>query len=129
MLKATLTIRPLRGRPEELRAVATITNSGTAPVTINPAPLSSPSLAVQVEDAAGAPFALPPPPIPGAPFPLVNLAVGGSYTVEPGMFLPSWTRPGRYRVRLRYVSFTRQPAPDEWTGEAVSDWVAVDVVE
>ncbi len=128
MLKATLLIRPRQGRPAELRAWGTLSNTGTVPIAIDLAPLSSPSLALQIEDAGGARVALPPPPVPGGLTSLVTLAPGEGHTVDLGMFLPSWIGAGRYRVCLHYLSQAGSFSAGAWSGEVSADWVAIDVV-
>lgn len=88
---------------------------------VNLAPLSSPSLALELADERGEPVYLPPPPVPPAEVPLAPLAPGEWITVDFAGFLPAWTPPGRYRARFRYIPGTgvgRWHESNHW-----SDWV------
>ena len=116
-LVARLTIEPPEANAaERFVAVCTLTNAGGEGISINVAPLSSPSLALEIQDAAGAPVHLPPPPVPPSVPPTEQLEPGqGTAAHFPG-FLPSWTEAGAYRARCRYV-----PGPGE---PIVSNWVA-----
>jgi hypothetical protein len=113
-LRAYLVVEPTRARrPEELRADGTIVNEGDTPVEIDPAPLSSPSLAIEITDRSGQPVPLPPPPVPRAPEPPVRLAPEQQYGFSFPGFVPGWIEPGVYRARVRYIA----------NGETVvSDW-------
>ena len=116
-LVAGLVIEPPDADAAELFvAVCTVTNAGDEGVSINVAPLSSPSLALQIQDAAGEPVHLPPPPVPRSTPPIERLEPGGKTSAEFAGFLPSWTQPGAYRARFRYVAGPGDPV--------VSDWVA-----
>ena len=65
-LVATLAIEPRESRlPEEFVASGSITNAGTEAATLNVAALSSPSLALEIQDAHGQPVLQPPPGVPG----------------------------------------------------------------
>ncbi len=48
--------------------------------------------------------------------------MGERWPVEYEAFLPSWTPPGEYRVRLRYVGRVAGPAEPERTTHVVSEW-------
>ena len=128
-LEARLTIQPAETRSQEaFVAVATLVNAGARPVTLNLAPLSAPSLALEIEDAQGAPVLLPPPPVPGGEVHTVELAPGQGYTVQFEGFVPQWVLVGTYRVRLKYVYRPAAPSPQEWTGQAVSDWAEFRII-
>ena len=119
VLSAELVIRPLRAmRPEDLVATCSLMNAGDEPVDLGMAPLSSPSLCLELEDANGSPFFLPPPPVPGGPEEISRLEPGERVTVEHRAFLPSWAPPGRYQARLHYV----RRSQDAWSGELRSGW-------
>lgn len=123
-LEARLTVQPAETRPpEEFIAVGTLVNTGVEPMVLNPAPLSAPSLALEIVDAQGSPVLMPPPPVPGGEVTTVELAPGQEHTVQFAGFVPQWTPVGTYRVRLRYVYHPRAPSPREWTGYVASDWV------
>ena len=123
-LETRLTVQPAETRPrDEFVAVGTLVNTGAEPLVLNLSPLSSPSLALEIVDAQGAPVLLPPPPVPGGEVRTVELAPGQGHTVRFAGFVPQWTPFGAYRARLRYVYRPRVPSPREWTGQVVSDWV------
>ena len=114
-LVATLAIEPRESRlPEEFVARGSITNAGPQAATLNVAALSSPSLALEIQDAHGQPVLQPPPGVPSAAPPVEQIAPGASRAVEFSGFLPAWTAPGRYRVRLRYVGGGSAPVVSEW---------------
>jgi hypothetical protein len=116
-LAASLTIEPLASdAAERFVAVCTITNAGDEDVSINVAPLSSPSLALEIQDAAGAPVHLPPPPVPPSEPPIERLEAGQATSAEFGGFLPNWTEPGTYRARCRYMSGPGDPVVSDWVG-------------
>lgn len=82
---------------------------------LDPAPLSSPSLALELADSGGRPVPLPPPPVPGGSRePPVSLDPGVEYRVEFPVFVPGWFEPGEYRVRLRYVAGGEPPVYSDW---------------
>jgi hypothetical protein len=116
-LVASLTIEPSEAdAAERFVAVCTLTNAGDEGVTINVAPLSSPSLALEIQDVAGAPVLQPPPPVPPSEPPMERLEPGqGTAAVFEG-FLPSWTEPGTYRARCRYVAGSGDPVVSDWVG-------------
>jgi hypothetical protein len=114
-LVAGLTIDPPEaGTAEQFVAVCTVTNVGDEAVSINVAPLSSPSLALEIQDASGGPVYLPPPPVPPPDPPTAWLEPGQGTTAEFGGFLPSWTEPGAYRARCRYVAGPGEPIRSAW---------------
>lgn len=115
-LRATLTIEPDSADAAEVFvATCRLSNAGPEPVTINESAVSSPSLVLEIQDAAGAPVLLPPPPIPPERPLLSRLDPGQHRSVDFSGFLPSWTEAGDYRVRCRYLL---------GSGDAVvSDWV------
>ena len=116
-LVAGLTINPPEaGAAEQFVAVVTLTNAGDQGVSINVAPLSSPSLALEIQDAAGGPVYLPPPPVPPSEPPIELLEPGQGTAAEFAGFLPSWTEPGAYRARCRYVAGPGEPIRSEWVG-------------
>lgn len=124
VLEARLTIRPQEARRrEEIVAQGTLVNAGKEAITLNLAPLSAPSLALEIVDAAGSPLRLPPPPVPGAETQTARIAPGQSYTVEYPGFVPQWTPEGTYRARLRYLYRPATSSPGEWTGQVVSEYV------
>jgi hypothetical protein len=115
-LAASLWVKPSEAEaPERFVAVCRLANVGDEVVSINVAPLSSPSLALEIRDASGSPVHLPPPPVPPAEPPIERLEAGEGRAAEFAGFLPSWTEPGTYRARCRYVA-----GPGE---TVVSDWV------
>jgi hypothetical protein len=117
MLEASLTIEPPEAdATERFVATCTLTNVGDEGVSINVAPLSSPSLALEIQEAAGTPVYLPPPPVPPSEPPIERLERGERTSAPFAGFLPSWTEPGSYRARFRYVVGPGEPV--------VSDWVA-----
>ncbi|HRC62228.1 MAG TPA: hypothetical protein PLX85_03285 [Dehalococcoidia bacterium] len=103
-LAARLTVEPAEATvPGDFTARCELHNVGDEEAAINAAPLSSPSLALEVVDAAGELVLLPPPPVPPAVPPVERLGVGEVRVAEFPGFLPAWTPPGRYRVRFRYL--------------------------
>lgn len=128
-LEARLTVQPAEARPrEEFVAVATLVNAGTEPVTLNLAPLSAPSLALEIVEPQGTPVLLPPPPVPGGEVHTVELAPGQGYTVQFAGFIPQWVPVGTYRARLRYVYRASSPSLREWTGQVVSGWAEFRII-
>ncbi len=112
---AGLTIDPPEaGAAEQFVAVVRLTNAGDQGVSINVAPLSSPSLALEIQDVAGGPVYLPPPPVPPSEPPIEWLEPGQGTAAEFAGFLPSWTEPGAYRARCRYVSGPGEPIRSDW---------------
>jgi hypothetical protein len=121
VLAAELRVQPTTtARREELTARATLVNVGREPLTIELAPLSSPSLALEIVYADDSPLLLPPPPVPRENREHVTLAPGERHTVEYRGFVPHGTKPGAYRARLRYLGRT-QPDDREPT-RIVSPW-------
>jgi hypothetical protein len=104
-----------------------LTNDGVIEVKLNLSPLAGPSLALQILDAQGSPVLLPPPPVPGGEPSWAVLAPGESGRFRFAGFVPGWTAPDRYRVRLRYVYRPPSAQPPVWTGELVSDWADFEV--
>ena len=127
-LRASLTITPARAvRPEEFRARCEIVSEGDVAGDINLAPLSSPSLALEIVDERGQPVRLPPPPVPRPETPVARLAPGDSRVAEFSGFLPGWTPPGRYRARCRYIPGRGQ---GRWLEDNLtSTWVAFELAE
>jgi hypothetical protein len=121
-LQATLTVAPSEATAAE-RFVATciLENSGDESVSINAAPLVSPSLALQIEDRDGETVPLPPPPVPPTTLPIEILAPRQQRVAEFAGFLPSWTPAGTYRARFRYVA--GRIGPPLFEGSLFSDWV------
>jgi hypothetical protein len=114
-LVASLAIEPPEAdAPERFVAACTVKNAGNEAVTINVAPLSSPSLALEIQDATGSPVHLPPPPVPPAEPPIRRLEPGASTAARFAGFLPNWTVPGTYRARCRYVSGPGEPIVSDW---------------
>jgi hypothetical protein len=114
-LTATLTIEPSEAdAPEAFVARCRLVNEGDEVVGINRAALSSPSLALEITDAAGEPVLLPPPPVPSESPPIEPLEAAEKTTAEFAGFLPSWTEPGRYRGRCRYVPGSGEPIHSAW---------------
>ena len=116
-MRLTFEVSPAAGRPEELTGRAVFVNEGDEEVLVMAMQLESPSLALEVVDEAGAPVPLPPPPVPDPAAEQVSIGPGDAYDVTYPGFLPTWTEPGRYRVRARVVD----------GDTAVSDWVEVTV--
>ena len=122
-LELSIIVRPVEtGRREEFNALLSLANTGSDPISLNLAPLSSPSLALEIIDGRGDHVPLPPPPVPGGQSPAAELAPGRSHTVQFEGFLPQWVPGGLYRARLRYIYRPAAPSAHEWTGEAASDW-------
>ncbi len=116
-LVASLIIDPTEAAAaERFVAACTVTNAGDGDVSINVAPLSSPSLALEIQDATGAPVRLPPPPVPPSEPPIKRLEPGEGTTATFAGFLPSWTEPGAYRARCRYVAGPGEPVVSPWVG-------------
>lgn len=114
-LSASLSIEPSKaGAAERFIAVCRLTNAGDEDVSINLAPLYSPSLAMEIEDSSGSPIHLPPPPVPPAEPPVERLVAGREKAVVFKGFLPSWTEPGTYRARCRYVAGPGNPVVSDW---------------
>ena len=84
--------------------------------TVNESAVASPSLALEILDATGAPVHLPPPPIPPERPVLSRLDPGQHRTVDFNGFLPSWTEAGDYRVRCRYLLGSGDAVVSEWVG-------------
>ena len=121
-LAARLTIAPPEAdAPEAFRAHCELRNVGDEDVSINIAPLSSPSLALEIQDSRSEPVLLPPPPVPPAQIPVEQLPAGDTRDVEFSGFLPSWTAPGSYRARFRYRA---EGDPSLFRGVVTSQWVA-----
>ena len=96
-------------------------NDGDVAAVISLAPLSSPSLALELVDEHDEPVPLPPPPVPPADVPVAAIAPHERHAVEFVGFLPSWIAPGRYRARFRYVPGT---GGGRWLeGSLWSEWV------
>jgi hypothetical protein len=114
-LTASLTIEPSEAdAPEAFVARCRIVNHGDEVVGINQAALSSPSLALEITDAAGEPVLLPPPPVPPQSPPIEALGAAEEATAAFAGFLPSWTEPGRYRARCRYAAGPGEPIHSDW---------------
>jgi hypothetical protein len=110
-LAAELRVEPANAaRPEDFTARGKLVNVGREPLTLELAPLSSPSLAIEIVDADDAPLLLPPPPTPRGNVEQVTLGAGEEHAVEYGGFVPHGTKPGVYRARLRYLGRTRPDA-------------------
>jgi hypothetical protein len=123
VLEAQLTVRPRQtSRREEFVALVSLVNQGSEAVIINLAPVESPSLALEIVDASGAPALLPPPPVPRSSATRIRLAPGERHTLEYRGFVPPWFAPGSYRVRFRYKYRPTTSERDEWTGELLSEW-------
>jgi hypothetical protein len=108
-------------------AEAVLRNDEARTLDLNLAPLASPSLALEVVDAQGAPVLLPPPGVPGGAAERATVRAGGTHSLDYPGFIPSWIDPGRYRARVRTAYRPTTARADEWTGELVSDWVDFEV--
>src|SRR5688572_7693479 len=104
-----------------------LVNEGDQPAIVDLAPLSSPSLCVQVEDEQGSPVLFPPPPVPGGSDETATLEPGQQISVEHRGFMPAWIPEGRYRARLRYVVSSQLRG--RWSGEIHSVWAAFEIRE
>jgi hypothetical protein len=114
-LVAHLSIEPSEAdATERFVAVCRLTNAGDEGVSNNVAPLSSPSLALEIQDTSGSPVQLPPPPVPPAEPPIERLEAGQGKAAEFAGFLPSWTEPGTYRARCRYAAGPGEPVVSDW---------------
>lgn len=122
MLRATLEVRPRQAdHPDAFTASCELTNEGDADAVVNIAPLSSPSLALELADESGAGVPMPPPPVPPAAIPTAILAPGTRLTAKFPGFLPAWTEAGAYRVRFKYIPGT---SDGRWLeGSVWSEWV------
>ena len=117
-LRAKLTIEPdSADAAEAFVATCRLTNVGPDPVAVNETAFSSPSLVLEIQNAAGGPVYLPPPPVPPEEPLLSPLEPGRDRIEEFRGFLPSWTEAGDYQVRCRYVLGAGDTV--------VSDWVRV----
>ena len=104
-LVAELDVQPATAAAaEQFRAVCTIANTGERGEELNLSALSSPSLALEIRTAGGEPVHLPPPPVPPASPLTAPLRPGEEHRADFPGFLPSWTEPGAYEARCRYVS-------------------------
>jgi hypothetical protein len=120
-LAAELRVEPATAaRPEEFTARGKLFNVGREPLTLELAPVSSPSLALEIVDADDAPLLLPPPPTPRETVEQVTLAPGEEHAVEYGGFVPQSAKPGLYRARLRYLGRTHPDAREP--SRIVSAW-------
>jgi hypothetical protein len=120
-LAAELRVEPATAaRPEEFTARGKLVNVGREPLTLDLAPVSSPSLALEIVDADDTPLLLPPPPTPRETVEQVTLAPGEEHAVEYGGFVPQSAKPGPYRARLRYLGRTRPDAREP--SRIVSSW-------
>ena len=114
-LTASLTIEPSEAdMPEAFVAHLRLVNQGDDVVGINQAVLSSPSLALEIVDAAGERVLLPPPPVPPESPPIEPLEAAEETTAEFAGFLPSWSEPGTYRARSRYAAGPGEPIHSDW---------------
>jgi hypothetical protein len=96
-------------RAEDAQAEGVVVNTGSEPIEVDLVELSSPSLALEIVDDAGAALRMLPPPTPGRPD-VISIAPRERRTVPFRAFVPPSAPPGRYRVRFRYR-------------DARSDWV------
>ena len=99
-LQLTLQVAPAA---DDLVAEGLVVNTGTEPVTLDLVELASPSLALEIVDANGAPVRMLPPPTPGRTESIV-LKPGERRTTVFRAFMPPGARPGWYRMRFRYRS-------------------------
>lgn len=114
-LTASLTIEPSEAdAPEAFVARCRLVNQGYQVIGINRAALSSPSLALEIKDAAGEPVLLPPPPVPSQSPPIEPLEAAEETTAKFAGFLPSWNEPGTYRARCRYAAGPGEPIHSAW---------------
>jgi len=115
MLQAQLKVEPRSAeRPEEFRAEGVLRNVGESVEQIRSALMASPSLALEIADQNGEPVLLPPPPVPGAEERDLRLEAGAEFRTIFASFLPAWTEPGTYRIRLRYQQTPESPTVSEW---------------
>ena len=114
-------VTPTRGRPEELIGHARFLNRGDTPVSFIPIQLDSASLALEIVDSGGDPVPLPPPPVPDPSTPTAELAPNESYQTDYPGFLPAWSPPGEYRVRVRLTGIQSDGGP-------ASDWIPLTVI-
>ena len=127
-LEAELRVEPATAaRPEELVAHGTLLNAGPEPLTLELAPLSSPSVALEIVDADDIPLLLPPPPVPRADVESLTLGPGDRHAVEYLGFVPQWTKPGSYRARLRYLGRVRRD--DREPARILSGWAEFTVAD
>ena len=123
IMEAELTVRPKQtSMREEFVAIVSLVNRSSEMLIVNLAPLTSPSLALDIVDARGDTAPLPPPPVPGLPQTRIQLGSGERHVIEFNGFVPQWFAPGHYRVRLHYTNQPPTPEPNEWTGQVFSDW-------
>lgn len=115
--------------PGDWRVEATLVNNGTEAVRVPTVLLAAP-LVFELVHADGTPVPLGPPPVP--PHDLAGslrcVAPGATLTLGyPGHeLLPEAPAPGRYR--LRFATTLPEVGADAWSGELVSDWIALEVV-
>ena len=103
-----------------MQAVGELENVGDKPEEIEPLLVAAPSLALEITREDGVPVLLPPPPVPGAEETRVVLGPGESYRATYASFLPAWTEPGTYQVRIRYRG-AGNPVASEWVTIVVGE--------
>lgn len=102
-IKVTLqTVAPEGAGPGEIAVEVTLTNTGTAPETLDLSNAHIPSLALEIRDSAGNPVHMPPPPVPKAEDARsATLAPGQSHRIR--LPVPFDARHGgQYQVRFRH---------------------------
>lgn len=103
MLRVELRVSPARVvEIDDLSIIAHVHNAGASAREVDMLTLRSPSLVLQVRNAAGVRVPLGPPPVPTSERDSMRreLEPGQELTFEYGNPFGSWPPPGRYEVRL-----------------------------
>jgi hypothetical protein len=103
MLRVELRVSPARVvEIDDLSIIAHVHNAGASTQEVDTLTLRSPSLVLQVRNAAGVRVPLAPPPVPTSERDSMRreLEPGQELTFEYGNPFGSWPPPGRYEVRL-----------------------------
>ena len=129
-LSAELTVSPFQSDdPLVFRAKAILTHTGKEPLSIDLGALISPSLTLEIMDAARNPIHLPPPPVPGQPASMETLKPGEHHVVEYQTFFPQWIEPGQYRGRFCYKGKVILPEGEEHIESVTSEWTEFTLVK
>lgn len=113
----------------DLAFVATITNPGPHDAVLSTQFLATPSVVLQVKDAADQPVPLGPPPVPPEDDGTTGrrkLAPGDSLTLafRGGQLFGRPLVPGRYQVRVHVEIAASARAPKDWAGRLESEWIS-----
>src|SRR5688572_32680267 len=93
----------VRGGTKQGELSVDLVNDGDEPLEVDLEVASSPSLSVELVDAAGQPVLLPPPCLPHHDDgDWVTLAPGDMREIHLGLVAPAWLPDGDYQARYRY---------------------------